>query len=137
RLPDPGAPASRRQHHEGSRGDRHLPPELPAEDARARHHGRRRRRQRRRRRRIVPDAGPPERPRPEGGSAMRVFARVYNLVRGSLTAWIRGREHRNPEAVYESAIAERREQYATLRSAAAGILYLRSKLTKQLGETSR
>ncbi len=68
---------------------------------------------------------------------MRVFARVYNLVRGSLTAWIRGREHRNPEAVYESAIAERRAQYATLRSAAAGVLYLRSKLTKQLGETSR
>ena len=68
---------------------------------------------------------------------MRVFARLYNLVRGSLTTWIRGREHRNPEAVYESAIAERREQYATLRSAAAGILYLRSKLTKQLEETSR
>ena len=68
---------------------------------------------------------------------MRVFARLYNLVRGSLTAWVRGREHRNPGAVYESAIAERREQYATLRAAAAGILYLRSKLTTQLAETSR
>lgn len=68
---------------------------------------------------------------------MRVFARIYNLVRGSLSAWIRGREHRNPEAVYESAIQERSEQYAKLRAGAAGVLYLRSKLTKQHEATSR
>ncbi len=68
---------------------------------------------------------------------MRVFARIYNLVRGALSAWIRGREHRNPEAVYESAIQERSDQYATLRAGAAGVLYLRSKLTRQLEETSR
>jgi phage shock protein A len=68
---------------------------------------------------------------------MRVFARIYNLVRGSLSAWIRGREHRNPEAVYETAIQERSEQYAKLRAGAAGVLYLRSKLTKQLEETTR
>jgi phage shock protein A len=63
---------------------------------------------------------------------MRIFARVYNLVRGSLARWMQRREHQNPEAVYESAIQERREQYATLRAAAAGVLYLRSKLTKEL-----
>jgi phage shock protein A len=68
---------------------------------------------------------------------MRVFARIYNLVRGSLSTWIGGREHRHPEAVYESAIQERSEQYAKLRAAAAGVLYLRSKLTKQLEATSR
>ncbi len=63
---------------------------------------------------------------------MRIFARMYNLVRGTVARWIHRREHRNPEAVYESAIQERREHYATLRSAAAGVLYLRSKLTKEL-----
>jgi phage shock protein A len=67
---------------------------------------------------------------------MRIFARLYNLVRGSLAGWIRGREHHNPEAVYESAIQERSAQYATLRSAAAGVLYLRGKLTKELEQAS-
>jgi len=68
---------------------------------------------------------------------MRIFARIYNLVRGTVAGWIRGREHRHPEAVYESAIAERTAQYATLRAAAAGVLYLKSKLTKELEQASR
>jgi phage shock protein A len=68
---------------------------------------------------------------------MRILSRVYNLVRGSLTYWIRGRERRHPEVVYEAAIEERSEQYAKLRAAAAGVLYLRSKLTKELEQTSR
>jgi phage shock protein A len=68
---------------------------------------------------------------------MRFFARIYNLVRGSLVRWISGRERRNPEAVYEAAIQERTEQYATLRSAAAGVIYLRSKLSNELGQTSK
>jgi len=68
---------------------------------------------------------------------MRLFARVYNLIRGSLAHWITGRERRNPEAVYEAAIQERTAQYATLRSAAAGVLYLRSKLTGELEQTSK
>jgi len=63
---------------------------------------------------------------------MRIFARIYNLVRGSLSGWVRGRERRNPEAVYETAIQERGAQYAKLREAAAGVLYLKSKLTKEL-----
>lgn len=67
---------------------------------------------------------------------MRIFARIYNLVRGSLAGWIRSREHRHPEAVYESAIQERSVQYGKLRAAAAGVLYLRSKLTKELEQAS-
>lgn len=66
---------------------------------------------------------------------MRIFSRVYNLVRGTLAGWVGRREQRNPEAVYETAIQERRAQYATLRAAAAGVLYLRSKLTKELEQT--
>lgn len=46
-------------------------------------------------------------------------------------------QHQNPEAVYETAIAERSVRYATLRSAAAGVLYLRSKLTKELEQATR
>jgi phage shock protein A len=68
---------------------------------------------------------------------MRIISRVYNLIRGSLAHWIRGRERRHPEAVYEGAIEERTEQYGKLRAAAAGVLYLRSKLTKQLEQTSK
>src|SRR5262249_24727693 len=63
---------------------------------------------------------------------MNLIARVRNLVRGLLARWIGRREHRNPEAVYEAAIEERLAHYATLRAAAAGVLYMRSKLTKEL-----
>ena len=63
---------------------------------------------------------------------MRFFARVYNLTKGLLTQWVRRREHRNPAAVYESAIQERLNRYQTLRAAAAGVLYVRGKLASQL-----
>jgi phage shock protein A len=63
---------------------------------------------------------------------MQFFARLSNLVRGALSGWIGRREHRHPEAVYEAAIQERLGRYAKLREAAAGILYLRSKLGKEL-----
>jgi len=45
---------------------------------------------------------------------------------------VRRREHRNPAAVYESAIQERLNRYQTLRAAAAGVLYVRGKLASQL-----
>ena len=67
---------------------------------------------------------------------MRLVARVTNLVRGSLHQWLGRRERRNPGAVYEAAIAERLEQYGRLRAAAAGVLYLRSKLGRELGMKS-
>lgn len=68
---------------------------------------------------------------------MRFFGRVQNLVRGLLGQWLGRREQRNPGAVYEAAIQERLEQYAKLREAAAGVLYLRTKLAKELQVKSR
>ena len=67
---------------------------------------------------------------------MHFFARLTNLVRGLAARWIGRREHRHPEAVYEAAIAERVAQYAKLRAAAAGVLYVRSKLTRELARQS-
>ncbi len=67
---------------------------------------------------------------------MGFLARLSNLIRGMLGHWIGGREHRNPEAVYEAAIQQRLEQYTTLRGAAAGVLYMRSKLSRELERQS-
>jgi phage shock protein A len=67
---------------------------------------------------------------------MRFFARLSNLIGGTLREWLGGRERRNPAAVYEAAIGERVKQYGKLREAAASILYLRNKLGKQLESAS-
>lgn len=61
-----------------------------------------------------------------------MIGRMYNLIRGLVKGWLGRREQQNPEAVYETAIQERLTQYATLREAAAGVLYLRAKLVKEL-----
>ena len=63
---------------------------------------------------------------------MRFFSRLSNLIRGSLTHWLGRRERRNPEAVYESAIQARLDQYAKLRESAAGVLYMRGKLAGEV-----
>jgi phage shock protein A len=63
---------------------------------------------------------------------MMLLNRFTNLVRGLLSSWLGRREHKNPEAVYEAAIQERLNQYGTLREAAAGVLYLRAKLAKEV-----
>jgi phage shock protein A len=63
---------------------------------------------------------------------MGFLARVQNLIRGVLGQWLGRREQRNPEAVYEAAIQERLEQYGKLRQAAAGVLYARTKLSKEM-----
>jgi len=63
---------------------------------------------------------------------MRAFARIANLVRGLIANWIRGREHRHPDAVYEAAIRQRQEQYVRLRQAAAGVLYMQGKLSREV-----
>lgn len=60
------------------------------------------------------------------------LSRINNLVRGWLAQWLGRREQGNPAAVYEAAIHERMEQYAKLRAAAAGVLYMRGKLGKEL-----
>jgi phage shock protein A len=64
---------------------------------------------------------------------MRFVARLTNLVRGTLARWLGEREHRNPDAVYAAAIQERITQYAKLREAAAGVIYMRQKLERELG----
>jgi phage shock protein A len=63
---------------------------------------------------------------------MRIFARLRNLIRGWLGHWVQSSERRHPEAVYEAAIQQRIAQYAKLRQAAAGVLYMRTKVTGEL-----
>jgi phage shock protein A len=63
---------------------------------------------------------------------MAFIGRVRNLVRGVLAQWIGRREHRNPGAVYEAAIHGRMDEYTKLRAAAAGVLYMRTKLAREL-----
>jgi phage shock protein A len=67
---------------------------------------------------------------------MGLFARLGNLVRGVFGRWLGEREHRNPGAVYEAAIQERVAQYGKLRQAAAGIIYMRQKLERELSQRS-
>ena len=67
---------------------------------------------------------------------MSVVGRVWNLLRGLAARWVGRREQRHPDAVYAAAIEERVAQYAKLREAAAGIIYLRSKLAKELERES-
>jgi phage shock protein A len=57
-------------------------------------------------------------------------------VRGLFGRWLGEREHRNPGAVYEAAIQERVAQYAKLRQAAAGIIYMRQKFARELSQRS-
>lgn len=68
---------------------------------------------------------------------MRLFTRMRNLLRGQLARWVGGRERRDPDAVYEAAIQERLGQYRTLREAAAGVLYMRSKLDRELAQRAQ
>jgi len=63
---------------------------------------------------------------------MALIRRFGNLLRGLVTSWLRRREHENPDAVYEAAIQGRLEQYGKLRAAAAGVLYMRTKLAREL-----
>ncbi len=63
---------------------------------------------------------------------MRFFQRLANLWRGFLSLFIGGLERDNPEAVYESAIQGRQEQYQKLMKAVSGIVYLRNKQQKEL-----
>lgn len=67
---------------------------------------------------------------------MRLFARMANLLRGLVSRWMGDRETGNPGAVYEAAIRDRVGQYGTLREAAAGVIYLRGKLERELQQRS-
>jgi phage shock protein A len=58
--------------------------------------------------------------------------RFFNLVGGKMSRWLKAREARDPEAVYESALAQRVRRYQQLKSAAAGVIYMRNKLEREL-----
>ena len=60
------------------------------------------------------------------------IGRMFSLFGGKLRRWIKTREARDPEAVYESAIADRVRRYQQLKAAAAGVIYMRSKLERDL-----
>jgi len=57
--------------------------------------------------------------------------RLCNLVGGKFTRWLRTREARDPEAVYEAAISDRLKRYQQLKDAAAGVIYTRNKLESE------
>ena len=61
-----------------------------------------------------------------------MFRRFFNLINGKCRRWLRMREARDPESVYEAAISARLRRYQQLKSAAAGVIYLRSKLEGEL-----
>lgn len=64
------------------------------------------------------------------------FARILSLIGGKLSRWLKAREARDPEAVYEAAITERLRRYNQLKSAAAGVIYMRNKLARELKQKS-
>jgi phage shock protein A len=61
-----------------------------------------------------------------------MFRRFLNLIGGKCRRWMLRREARDPESVYEAAISGRIRRYQQLKSAAAGVIYLRSKLEGEL-----
>ena len=61
-----------------------------------------------------------------------IVARLRDLVNGVFAVWMREREAERPDAVYERVIGERVRQYAELKRAVAGILYMRNKLEGEL-----
>ncbi len=63
---------------------------------------------------------------------MSFFDRLSNLWKGFLSLWISDYEAKNPEAVYEAAIEQRKVKYMELRKAVSGIVYLRNKLQNEL-----
>jgi phage shock protein A len=63
-----------------------------------------------------------------------MMSRLRSLVRGLFGTWVRDREHDSPEVVYEQAIGERVRQYRELKSAVAGILFMRNKLETEITE---
>ena len=65
---------------------------------------------------------------------MGIVGRLRNLIRATLSLWVRDGERSHPRAVYEQAIEERTRQYHELKDAVAGILYMRNKLEAEIHE---
>lgn len=62
--------------------------------------------------------------------------RLFSLIGGKLSRWLKSREMRDPEAVYEAAISDRVRRYQHLKSAAAGVIYMRNKLEREFRQKS-
>ncbi len=62
------------------------------------------------------------------------FSRLHSLVSGIFSTWLKDRENDRPRVVYEQAIVDRIRQYAELKQAVAGILYMRNKLEGEIRE---
>ena len=60
------------------------------------------------------------------------FRRITSLFGGKFTAMAQSARVARPEAVYESAIADRVRRYQQLKTAAAGVIYMRTKLEREL-----
>ena len=60
------------------------------------------------------------------------FKRMFSLIGGKLNRWLKAREMHDPEAVYEAAISDRLRRYQQLKGAAAGVIYMRNKLEREL-----
>jgi phage shock protein A len=60
------------------------------------------------------------------------ISRMINLIGGKLRRWLKTREAQDPEAIYEAAISDRLRRYHQLKNAAAGVIYMRNKLEREL-----
>ena len=65
-----------------------------------------------------------------------MLSRFFKLLGGKFSRWIKAREARDPEAVYEAAITDRVRRYHQLKNAAAGVIYMRNKLERELRSKS-
>jgi len=63
---------------------------------------------------------------------MGFFSRIYNLWKGFLSIFVGRLESKHPEIAYENAINGMTEKYATLKSAAAGLIAHRTKLESRI-----
>lgn len=68
---------------------------------------------------------------------MGFFDRISNVWKGKVSNSLSQMENRNPEAVYEAAIAERERNFKELKQAAAGIAQLRDKTREELEKSQR
>jgi phage shock protein A len=64
------------------------------------------------------------------------ITRLFSLIGGKFSRWLKSRELNDPEAVYEAAISDRVRRYQQLKTAAAGVIYMRNKLERELKQKS-
>ena len=65
---------------------------------------------------------------------MSFFNRVYNLWKGFLSLFVGSIEEKHPEIAYENAINAMTEKYTKVKSAAAGLIKLRTQLEARISK---